>query len=86
MSGAAMLLLSVLLHLLVQVRALGEHCRVFKRVLRESDKWEVARAPNEVSYNLNSFTTACCCSNAPDSPLGFDSDMPGAALGLCRAC
>jgi hypothetical protein len=32
----------------VQVRACGEESIMFKRVLVESDKWEVARAPNEV--------------------------------------
>jgi hypothetical protein len=37
-------------HLLhaVQVRVCGEESNMFKRVLVESDKWEVARAPNEV--------------------------------------
>lgn len=32
----------------LQVRSCGEESNVFKRVLVESSKWEMARAPNEV--------------------------------------
>jgi hypothetical protein len=39
----------------LQVRVCGEESNVFKRVLVESDKWEVARPPNEV----RAATTAC---------------------------
>jgi hypothetical protein len=33
----------------VQVRVLGDESNIFKYLLRDSSKWEVARPPNEVS-------------------------------------
>ncbi|KAF6261061.1 hypothetical protein COO60DRAFT_1637104 [Scenedesmus sp. NREL 46B-D3] len=41
-----------------EVRACGEDSDMFKRVLVESDKWEVARAPNEVSFSCEARTPA----------------------------
>lgn len=41
-----------------EVRVAGEDSTMFKRVLRESDKWEVARAPNEVSFSCEARTPA----------------------------
>jgi hypothetical protein len=42
----------------VQVRACGDESNMFKRVLVESDKWEVARAPNEVRAAAELFAQA----------------------------
>lgn len=43
-----------------QVRVAGEDSTMFKRVLRESDKWEVARAPNEVRAAAAALQLSCC--------------------------
>lgn len=42
----------MLLLLLFQVRTCGESGDTFKRVLVESEKWEMARPPNEVTTAL----------------------------------
>eukprot|EP00879_Flechtneria_rotunda_P002973 GHRR01003190.1.p1 GENE.GHRR01003190.1~~GHRR01003190.1.p1 ORF type:complete len:634 (+),score=228.22 GHRR01003190.1:2740-4641(+) len=41
-----------------QVRVCGEESDMFKRVLLESDKWEMARPPNEVTFSLEARTLA----------------------------